>query len=151
MAGQERKALFVRVERAAGKAAEEAHHSEIELTRAAGDGGVEDAGRPMLVGARVSRPEIAMEARGRLGVPDELLHALRDSVDESARVRIETATSRDREDPFVAVEIGPAAVRGVALLGEADEVVAIETERGRAISMQVSERVSEAFSGGAAE
>src|SRR5262245_53304432 len=92
-----------------------------------------------------------MEARGRLGVPDELIHAFRDGVDESARARIEITTCRDREDPLVAVEVCPAGVRGVALFGEADEVVAIETERRRATFVEICERVSKAFGGGATE
>src|SRR4051812_17020128 len=101
----------------------------------------------MAVRPRVSRPEIAVKTRRRLGVSDEHIHAFGDGVDESARARLELTTCRDREDPFVAIEVGPPIVRGVALLGEPDEVVAIETERWRAAPMQLRERVSEAGRG----
>ena len=101
--------------------------------------------------ARVSGPEIAVKACGRLRISDERFHALGDAVDARAGACVERSTARDRQDPFVAIEVAPARMRSVALLGEPDEIVAIETERWRAASMQLGERVPEALGGGTVE
>ena len=71
-AGRQRKRLLVGGEDPAAEAAEETHHRQIDLAMAAVHRRVDQARLTLLVGHGVAAPQIAVQARRRLGRADQV-------------------------------------------------------------------------------
>jgi hypothetical protein len=85
-AGCERCLLFIGGEAALGRTVEQAQHREVELAVAAVRGGIDQPGPLVAVSEDVAGPEVAVDARRRLGRTREVIDAIDETVEQGGRL-----------------------------------------------------------------